>query len=170
MEEAPATAASESFLTTLRPVENTVDSAGEGEAGVPSADVESTARDAGTNAIDGGACPESPEHPCPPLSRSAHRGVIRSVEEMLRRCVPLLPRGRKLCVLDLCSGSCSLMDADWWSVIQREIFSLWAGKKVFLGSGIARRLLTTRRARGCQPRWRVPRRVRIGSPGRCRRR
>ena len=65
-EEAPATAASESSLTTPRPIENTDESTGEGEAGVPSADVESTARDAGTNAIDGGACPESPEHPFPP--------------------------------------------------------------------------------------------------------
>ena len=58
MEEAPATAASEISLTTPRPVENTGESTGDGEAGVPSVDVESTARDAGTNAIDGGACPD----------------------------------------------------------------------------------------------------------------
>ena len=111
MEEAPATAASESSLTIPRPVKNTGVSTGEGESGVPSADVESTARDAGTNSIDGGACPKSPEHPSPPPSRLARRGIIRSVEEMLRRRVPLLPRGRKLRVLDLCSGSCTLMDA-----------------------------------------------------------
>lgn len=117
MEEAPATAASEGSLTTPRVVEHTGDTGGEGEAEVPTADVELTARDAGTNASDGGAGTseasslESPDPPSPPPSRSARRGIIRSVEEMLRRLVPLLPRGRKLRVLDLCSGSCTLMDA-----------------------------------------------------------
>ena len=111
MKEAPASAASESSLTTPRPVEHTGESGGEGVARVPSADVESTARDAGMNASNGGAgtsegsSPEIPDPPSLPPSRSARRGVIRSVEEMLRRLVPLLPRGRKLRVLDLCSGS-----------------------------------------------------------------
>ena len=53
-EEAPAMAASESSVKKPRPVEHTGDVAREEEAGVPSADVESTARDAGTNASDGG--------------------------------------------------------------------------------------------------------------------
>ena len=117
MKEAPASAASESSLTTPRPVEHTGESGGEGVARVPSADVESTAQGAGMNASNGGAgtsegsSPEIPDPPSLPPSRSARRGVIRSVEEMLRRLVPLLPRGRKLRVMDLCSGSCTFMDA-----------------------------------------------------------
>ena len=92
---------------------------GEAEAGMRAADVESTARDAGNNGSEG-VIPRSPPcrarigipPPSPPSRRARRRrSVIRSVEEMMRKLVPILPRGRKLRVLDLCSGSCTLLNA-----------------------------------------------------------
>jgi len=121
-----AGAAPESSLTILCQGEHSGESAeegaaeeGEAEAGMRAADVESTARDAGNNGSEG-VIPRSP--PCrarigippqsPPSRRARRRRcVIRSVEEMMRKLVPILPRGRKLRVLDLCSGSCTLLDA-----------------------------------------------------------